>query len=327
MTLRVPRRFLVWACAPALAFVSCGGGASGGDGATGPVTPTPPAPTPALDTTGFLEFAAGAAPLVIVAPHGGALKPVAIPDRTCAGCEFGADLNTVELARAVADAFARRTGKRPYLALNHLHRIKFDGNRELAEATDNHTMLNGVWNSWQDNLDSASARASRTHSGRGLYIELHGHAHAIARIEIGYLLSAAQLRSSDASLSAGLAMRQSSIARLVTDNRSGASDVALLRGAPSLGALLFAAGYPAVPSPTDPAPAAADAYFSGGYNTVRHGSLAGGPTDAIQLECNFGGVRDTAENRAAFAEALAAALEQFLKAQYRWPTVATDRTP
>jgi N-formylglutamate amidohydrolase len=316
---------LVWT--PALLLVACGGGGSGGDAATAPLTPTSPAPTPALDTAGFLEFVAGTAPLVIVAPHGGALKPVAIPDRTCAGCEFLADANTVDLARAVVDAFARRTGKRPYLAVNHLHRIKFDGNRELAEATDNHTMLNGVWNSWQDNLDSASARASRTHGGRGLYIELHGHAHAVPRIEIGYLLTAAQLRSSDAVLSAGLAMRQSSIARLVLDNRSGSTDVALLRGTQSLGALLFGAGYAAVPSPSDPAPATADAYFSGGYNTVRHGSLSGGPTDAIQLECNFAGVRDTAENRAAFAEALAAALAQFLKAQYGWPTVAVEHVP
>jgi N-formylglutamate amidohydrolase len=303
-----------------LTIAACGGGSSGGAAVVAP--PTPP-PTASLDTAGFLEFAAGSAPLVIVAPHGGALKPVSIPDRTCAGCEFLADANTEDLARLVVEAFARRTGKRPFLALNHLHRIKFDGNRDRDEATDSHTVLNGVWTTWQDNLDSVSARAARSAGGRGLYIELHGHAHAVARIEIGYLLTAAQLRSTDAALSAGGAMRQSSIARLVNDRRSGASDVALLRGAPSLGALLFGAGYPAVPSPSDLAPQVEDSYFNGGYNTVRHGSLSGGATDAVQLECNFAGIRDTAENRAAFAEVLASVLEQFLKAQYGWTSSAS----
>lgn len=315
MTVRRRWALAVLGLAPWLTIAACGG-VSGGAAVAGPSTPTP-----ALDTTGFLEFVAGTAPLVIVAPHGGSLKPVNIPDRTCAGCEFLADANTEDLARLVVEAFVRRTGKRPFLALNHLHRIKFDGNRELDEATGSHSLLNGVWNSWQDNLDSVSARAARAHAGRGLYIELHGHAHAVARIEIGYLLTAAQLRSSDAVLSSGAAMRQSSIARLVNDTRSGAADVVLLRGAPSLGALLYGAGYPAVPSPSDPAPKDGDSYFNGGYNTVRHGSLNGGLTDAVQLECNFAGVRDTAANRAAFADVLASILQQYLKAQYGWPAV------
>jgi len=317
MMLRRGRSSTVMAVASCLAIAACGGGSSGGAAVVAP--PTPPPPTASLDTAGFLEFAAGSAPLVIVAPHGGSLKPVNIPDRTCATCEVLADANTEDLARLVVEAFARRTGRRPYLALNHLHRIKFDGNRELTEATDGHAILNGVWTTWQDNLDSLSARAARGAGGRGLYIELHGHAHAVARIEIGYLLTAAQLRSTDAVLSGGNAMRQSSIARLVNDRRSGASDVALLRGAPSLGALLFGAGYPAVPSPSDPAPKEADAYFNGGYNTVRHGSLTGGLTDAVQLECNFAGIRDTAESRAAFADVLAGILEEYLRKQYGWP--------
>jgi len=303
-----------------LGAVACGGGASDSGVVAPPVTPPPVTPpqTPPLDTTGFLEFTAGTAPLVIVAPHGGALKPTTIPDRTCTGCEVLADANTADLARLIVDAFERRTGKRPFLALNHLHRVKFDGNRDLDEATGSHTMLNGVWNSWQSALDSSTARAARV-GGRALYLEVHGHAHEVARIELGYLLTGTQLRLSDSALTVGSVMRQSSIARLVTDARSGASDVALLRGAASLGALLTGAGYPAVPSPADPAPKAADSYFTGGYNTVRHGSRDGGATDAIQMECYFAGLRDTAENRAAFADQLAVALAEFLLKQYGWP--------
>jgi len=296
----------------AVLAVACGG--------SSPSAPATPPATVSLDTSGFLEFVAGTVPLVIVAPHGGSLKPSTIPDRTCAGCETGADLNTEDLAQRIVDAFARRTGKRPYLAMNHLHRIKFDGNRDLDEATGSHAMLNGVWNAWQGNLDSATSRAARLNNGRGLYIEMHGHGHAIARIELGYLLTDAHLRLSDAGITAASAMRQSSIARLVGDAKSGASDVALLRGAPSLGALLYAAGFPAVPSPSDQAPKSGESYFTGGYNTVRHGSLNGGATDAIQAECYLTGIRDTADNRAAFAEAFAAILEEFLKKQYGWPS-------
>jgi hypothetical protein len=92
----------------------------------------------------------------------------------------------------------------------------------------------------------------------------------------------------------------------------------LLRGAQSLGAMLVASGYPSVPSPADPAPAAGDDYFNGGFNTDQRGSSRGGGTDAIQIECHFAGVRDTQANRAAFAAALAAALDTMLRDQYGW---------
>ncbi|MBM3907515.1 MAG: hypothetical protein FJ363_05455 [Gemmatimonadetes bacterium] len=305
----------------ALAALACGGGSdSVGTAPSAPTTPTTPT-TPALDTTGFLEFVAGTAPLVIVAPHGGALRPTNIPDRTCTGCEVLADANTADLARKVADAVALKLGQRPFLAINHLHRVKFDGNRDQTEATGGNAILNGVWDTWQTSLDSARVRAARI-GGRSLYIELHGHAHAIARIELGYLLSGSQLRMTDSALAIGQFLRQTSIAKLATDARSGASGTALLRGAPSLGGLLVAAGYPTVPSPADVAPKDGESYFTGGYNTVRHGSLNGGVTDAIQIECYSTGIRDTDANRAAFATVLANALAEFLKKQYGWPTAA-----
>ena len=51
---------------------------------------------------------------------------------------------------------------------------------------------------------------------------------------------------------------------------------------------------------------------------MRHGSLAGGGADAVQLECHFTGVRDTATSRAAFAEALVTAVLAFLDDHYDW---------
>jgi hypothetical protein len=82
----------------------------------------------------------------------------------------------------------------------------------------------------------------------------------------------------------------------------------LLRGPASLGGRFEAEGYPSVPSPTRLSPGP-DPYFNGGYSTARHGSLAGGPVNAVQLEAYFGGVRDTEMNRLAFAAAAARVLQ------------------
>lgn len=276
-------------------------------------TPTPPA----VDLALYPEASPGTAPLIIIAPHGGDQSPASIPDRTCTACTTVNDANTQDLARLIADAFERRTGKRPHLVINRLHRRKFDANREIVEATGGYAPLEPVWRAFHDAIDTARARVARS-SGRGLVIDLHGHAHAVARLELGYLLADATLRLTDSVLTARGDMARSSIARLATDRLSAATPVALLRGASSLGALLAASGYPSVPSPSDLAPKVGEEYFDGGYNTDRHGSRLGGATDAVQIECNFGGVRDTPENRARFAEVLATALERMLRDQYGW---------
>ncbi len=254
-------------------------------------------------------------PLVIVAPHGGDLAPDNVPDRQCAGCETLNDANTQELALAIADAFERRVGRRPFVVANRLHRRKFDGNRERTEATGGHTPLDPLWDLLHLSIDSAKARALRLHP-RALLVDLHGHAHAIARLELGYLLTAAELRLADSLL--GPRVGASSIARLGATATSGDRGALLLRGPRALGTRLALAGYPAVPSAADPAPREGDAYFTGGYNSRRHGSLDGSAVDAIQLECHNAGVRDTAANRAAFAESLVTALLAFLADHYAW---------
>ncbi len=72
---------------------------------------------------------------------------------------------------------------------------------------------------------------------------------------------------------------------------------------------------PAVPSSNQPNPGQ-DEYFTGGYNTVRHGSRDGGTVDAIQLEHHFPGLRDEAANRERYAQALAEVLVTYFQAHY-----------
>jgi N-formylglutamate amidohydrolase len=261
------------------------------------------------DAPGYVEYTPGTAPLVLIAPHGGTLSPAQFADRSCSGCTTVNDLNTQELARAIATAFAARTGHVPHVVVNRLHRRKFDGNRERDEAVGSNRALDTTWLWFHAALDSARTRIAAQHQ-RGLVIDLHGHAHEVARLELGYLIDDAELRLSDATLGASGALARSSVARLAQDARQTADrGVPLLRGSNSLGALLSAAGFAAVPSPADPAPLAGQAYFTGGYNTQRHGSASGGPLDAIQIEAHLNGVRDTEASRTRFAAALAEALQ------------------
>lgn len=308
-----PRRLLAALGAMlALGAVGCSGGGSEG-GTTAP--PPPPPSQPPLDVSGWVTATDGAMPLVIVAPHGGDLSPAELPDRTCVGCVTGNDTNTRELAAAISDAFFARIGRRPFVVANRLHRSKFDGNRELQEATNGYARLAPMWDLLHERIDSAKARATRVHP-RALLIDLHGHGHGIQRLELGYLLTAAELRRADSLLTP--LVGGSSIGRLHGDAVSGDAGVALLTGPRALGSRLAALGVPAVPSAADRAPADGDPYFNGGYNTLRHGARAAGMVDAVQIEHHYVGIRDTAASRAAYAERFVTAMLQFLADHYGW---------
>jgi hypothetical protein len=286
-----------------LALATCGKDA--------PSTPTPtstPAtcnPTPGTTCYGkqqYVEFTAGAFPIVISVPHGGSVAPAAIPDRTGTTVT---DLNTIDLGRAVADAFLARTGRRPHLVICHLRRTKLDANRDVGEAAQGNADAIQAWTEYHAFIELAMTTATAS-GGRGFYLDLHGHGHTIQRLELGYLLSASTLNLSDAELDMGGHASQSSLRLAVPMTVQAFSQ--LLRGPSSLGGLLGPAT-PSVPSPAVPSPGS-DPYFEGGYSTERHTARLPG----LQIESNFTGVRDTAGNRAAFADRLVAALVTFVDA-------------
>lgn len=258
----------------------------------------------------YVEYIPGELPLVISAPHGGALTPEEIPDRTSGTTVT--DSNTEETARAVRDAFVARTGKAPHLVISHLKRTKLDPNREIVEAAQGNPYAENAWNEFQAYIDVAEGLVVDTF-GSGLYLDLHGHGHAIERVELGYLLSGAELDLSDAALDGGGFANQSSIRALAAGSPLPFSR--LLRGAESFGAFLARQGIASVPSPAAPSPGTA-AYFSGGYNTDRHGSREGGTVSGFQMELHRPGLRDTDENRRAFGVGLAEAVEEYMLAHW-----------
>lgn len=309
-----------------LLAAACGGG--GTDPA--PVDTPDPTPTPTIPPgpyvpgrsyfgrNDYIEYVAGNAPFIYTAPHGGALTPSGIPDRTASRCGGSAttatDVNTVELVRAMQQRHFARYGTYPHIIINHLARRKLDANRRDTEAACGDAVALRALEEWHAFIDAAKAAVRET-SGRGWYMDMHGHGHAKQRLELGYLLTGAQLSLSDAALDANRAFQDTASIRTVSEAAS-ITFSALLRGPTSLGSLYAANGFPAVPSASDPSPGTDD-YFSGGDNTRRHtcgeeatalGGQTGGPICGMQIEANFVGVRDTPANRERFADVTATVL-------------------
>lgn len=263
-----------------------------------------------LGRKGYVEYIPGRLPVVISAPHGGDLAPEEIPDRSYG--TLTTDRNTREVLLAVREAFLEGTGYAPHVIISHLQRRKLDPNREIEEAAQGNVFAEQAWREFQGFIDTAEAAVADSFS-TGLYMDLHGHGHTIQRVELGYLLSAADLNQNDETLNAATYRDESSIRRLAVTSALPFSQ--LLRGPKSLGGYLVQVGVRVIPGPTEPSPGE-NAYFSGGYNTARHGSRDGGLLDGIQVELNYDGIRDSEENRRAFAEVFADAVERFVRAHH-----------
>ncbi len=266
---------------------------------------------------GYIEYTPGDLPIILSAGHGGALEPEEIPDRTWGTTVT--DLYTIELARAAETAITTRTGGRPHVVISHLERVKLDPNREIEEAAQGNPYAELAWHEYHGYIDDAKAIVTEDH-GAGLYLDVHGHGHDILRLELGYLLGSSTLALSDDALDAGGYAEQSSIADLAT--RVDIPFSALLRGSMSFGALLAKRGVRAVPSDDEPSPDG-DPYFTGGYSTVRHGSRDGGTISGIQIEHHRVGLRDTQENREAYATVLAEVLELYFDEHFGIDITAT----
>ena len=267
-----------------------------------------------LDATEYVSYIAGNLPIIISAPHGGYLEPDTIPDRDCNGCTYIRDAYTQELARSVAEGFYEVTGCYPHVIINLLHRKKFDANRDIDDAADGHPTVEQSWHNYHAFIDSAKAKIVQDFD-RGLFVDLYGHGHDIQRLELGYLLSKNELQLADELLDTEEYIEESSIRRLADDNIEELSHSALLRGDKSLGTIFENKGIPAVPSAFDPFPLDTESYFTGGYNTARHGAREGGDIDGIQIECNQD-VRFDTDIRKMFADTIVQTINEYINFHY-----------
>jgi N-formylglutamate amidohydrolase len=260
----------------------------------------------------YIEYIAGNFPVIISIPHGGNLVPSEIGDRTCG--ETVTDSYTLNLGLELAQAIKQITGCTPHIVISHLKRTKLDVNREKGVATCGDSIAGISWSEYHEFVDSASATISGL-SGKGLLIDLHAHGHSIQRLEIGYLLTAAQLRNENTTIDSSFYAEKSSIRNLASSSLVNLTFSELLRGPTSLGGYLAEEGYRSVPGFDEPFPVEGEPYFSGGYITQRHGSRDSGVIDAIQIECNRD-VRFVAAERQKFAASLGTAIIKYLGKHY-----------
>nr|WP_299000144.1 MopE-related protein [uncultured Allomuricauda sp.] len=287
-----------------------------------------------FDDTGYIEYIAGNYPLIISVPHGGDMSPDIIPDRVCVDLnddDFDDDFNvpcgsiitlndsfTQEIGRSITTYFHEQTGFYPHVVINRLRRRKLDTNRskEQKPYQNEGGETEEAWDSYQNFIEMAKTKIVQVF-GRGLLIDLHGHAHEIKRIELGYILTHSDLNQSDETLNTPFHINRNSTKNLINDNALNLEHSELVRGPMSFGALIHNKGYPAVPSPADLFPNFDEPYFNGGYNVLMHGAHFNDNFDAFQIECD----QDIRINggepaREQFAELCATAINEYISLHY-----------
>ena len=206
-------------------------------------------------------------------------------------------------------------GYSPYIVLNNLHRKKLDLNRTLKESNCGDMKTEACWNLFHNQVDNFRNEIQNKF-GTGLVIDIHGHFHEEQRIELEYLLSSSELRMDILNINSSNLKNESSVKNLLDNNFYNLKLSDLLSGEFSMGNLLTFKGYESFPSKDCIAPKEGELYFSGWYNTEVYGSKGNGSVDAIQVELNMNGIRDTEESRSVFSKNFADIIIIFLKTYY-----------
>jgi hypothetical protein len=256
---------------------------------------------------GHVELRFGALPLMIGVAHGGSRTPADVVDQDA---DASGDAGTIELAGEIERTFADRAAAAPTVLVSHLARTKVELDGDLAAAQRASPLAERTWREYHGLLE-----AVRVHhldrDVRALYLDLHGHGSADGAVQLGYLLSAADLASPDALLNGSEFVLKSSIRDVA---RREVSFARLIRGETSLGGLLADRGYPAVPSPDVQVPTGTD-YAAASFSTTRYGSQDGGLFSAAVLQTPAT-IRATETGRASFAAALANSIDAYFELYY-----------
>lgn len=242
----------------------------------------------------YLTIQPGAAPIIVSAPHGGALDLPGAPLRQGVGLErkpgafvIARDTGTEELAPLVRAAVARRLGAEPTLVASRVHRKYLDPNRPLEQGAE-HPRSRAVHEAYHAALAEACNQAREKHGG-GLLLDLHG---------------------------------QGSRRDTVFRGTANGATVKLLRqrfgepahhGPGSLFGSLQARGWTVHPNPLS---GPEQPGFTGGHIVRTYGGDGAFGFDAIQLE--FGGDYRAAVNRQRVANELADAVADYAAAYLKW---------
>lgn len=244
-------------------------------------------------TSPLVECIDGDLPIIVSAPHGGALPIQGAKVRQGEGLErkpggfvTARDTGTEELARLLIPAIEKRLGKKPYAVINRGHRRYMDPNRPSEQAYED-PVAGQTYAAYHEALDRYCRDIRESHQA-GLLLDVHGQGSRRDTVfrgtQNGQTVSLLRQRFGEAAV----------------------------HGAPSLFGLLKKRGFIVHPDPLD---GKEQAGFLGGFIVKNYGSHDRYGIDAVQLE--FGGLYRSPENRssaaAALADAVAAYAEQYLK--------------
>jgi N-formylglutamate amidohydrolase len=256
---------------PLLACLLCAGAALlAAQPAAQPAGPpgAPPAPgvrpAPAPDASGSLARAGdllttqrGSIPIILTAPHGGAIRVPGSADRTT-GITVR-DTHTAEIALLVAQRLTERLGQRPYVVIAQFSRKDADANRAPGEAYENDA-AKAQYDAFHAAVRDAVDECRRLH-GRAILLDIHGQARVPGAIVRG-------------------TRNGRSVAALRARHGDGA-----IEGPESLFGLLRAAGYATLPEPGTPEEGLGrETFFDGGFIVEHYGSHQPAGIDAIQVE-------------------------------------------
>jgi N-formylglutamate amidohydrolase/phosphoribosylformylglycinamidine (FGAM) synthase-like amidotransferase family enzyme len=237
----------------------------------------------------FVTTQTGQLPIILSAPHGGALV---IPDvearegkglaKAPGGFVTARDTGTEELAQEVSRAIEARFGKRPYLVAARSHRQFADMNRPAEQAYEDPD-AKPVYDFYHQSLARACRDVQQTFR-TGLLLDLHGQGTAKDTVFRG---------------------TKNGLTVVLLRERFGE---AAHTGTESLWGSLKSRGWKVHPDPHD---GKEQAGFTGGYIVQTYGSQQGFGIDAVQLE--FGGDYRSAEARAKTAAVLADAIAEYAK--------------
>lgn len=232
---------------------------------------------------------AGSLPVLISAPHGGTLKIEGVEARQGEGLPKGAsgffigrDGGTEELAKEVAIALERKTGKRPYSVISATHRKFLDPNRPAEIAYEDED-AKPVYDRYHHACRTFCREILELHR-TGLLLDLHGQGS-----------------------SAETVYRGTSHGKTVTRLRERFGDLAHT-GEESLFGLLKQRGWKVCPDPFD---GREQSGFTGGYIVQSHGSHHPEGLDAVQLELGTDYRKSVTRER--IAQELAIAIVAYLE--------------
>jgi len=239
-------------------------------------------------------------------------------DKTFSGV---ADSRTKELTLAMADSIKKKTGLRPHIIINHLHRSKLDANRRIEVAAQGDANAQKAWKAYMAYVDSAK-KTLKYYNTSGLLIDVHGNAHTPQRTEVGYLLNKDDFTTYKNSLNTWAAF--TSIYAMV---KGDVTLQDLIKGDYALGTLINEKSNPqirttpskAFPEPADKTFFGDGLYFNGGYITARFGSRVKGETkiSSIQLEFNSDVRSATTTTRNKYAGQIADALKVYMDKYFK----------